>query len=91
MSQPDDVPHHPKPKTYEYFVDNVRYTTDQPALTGAQIKAKVPDWPAGYGLLLDPPGEHGEERLIADDEVVRFDEGHGHLHFTRVPPASYGG
>lgn len=91
MAKPEDPDHPAKPQTYFFFVDGVRYTTDQPSLTGAQIKAKVPDWPAGYGLLLDPPGEHGDERLIGDDELVPLEKDHGPLRFTRVPPATYGG
>ena len=86
MSKPEEKP----AKEFEFFVDGVRYTTDQAALTGAQIKAKVPDWPAGYGLMLDPRGPHEEERLIGDNDVVSLEKDHGPARFTRVPPATFG-
>jgi hypothetical protein len=70
-------------------VDNVKYETDQDELSGAQIKAKVADWPAGYGLLLDGHGDE-DEKLIADDELVSLVKDHGPQRFTRVPPATYG-
>jgi hypothetical protein len=71
-----------------FFVDNVRFETDQHFLTGAQIKAKVPDWPAGYGLMLEGHG-HEPDRLISDDEWVDLAE-HAPRRFTRVPPATFG-
>jgi len=74
---------------FEFFVGKVRYETRHEVLTGAQIKAIVSNWPAGYGLELE---RHGDEpdRLIADNESVRFHYRHP-LHFTPVPPATFGG
>ena len=89
MAKPDDNPNDPKPKTFVFFVDKDRYETDQPVLTGAQIKAKTPDWPADYGLMLEGPGDE-DDRLIGDDEPVSLEKDHGPLRFTRVPPATFG-
>lgn len=79
----------PKPKPYFFFVGHDRYETEQRSLTGAQIKAKVPDWQAGYGLMLEGAGDEAD-RLIADDESVSLDKDHGPRRFTPVPPATFG-
>lgn len=76
---------------YHYFVDDVRYETDQSSLTGAQIKAKIPNYPAGYVLVLE--GEGGQkDKVIADEESVEIAPGHGHgeRHFVLQPPANFG-
>jgi hypothetical protein len=76
-------------KTYEYFVNQDHYETDQPALTGAQIKARIPNLQPGTGLSLEGHG-HDPDRLIGDDELVQLDTGHGPARFTLVPPATFG-
>ena len=81
-----EAKHHPELSVF--FVDNARYETDQCVLTGAQIKAKVPDWPAGDGLLLEGH-DHEPDRLINDDERVDLAE-HAPRRFVRVPPATFG-
>lgn len=72
-----------------FFVDNHKIETDQPALTGVQIKAKVPGWPAGYGLMLEGHGQD-PDAIVADEQLVSLGKDPGPLHFTSVPPASYG-
>ena len=79
----------PPERAYEYFVNNVRYETTEPALTGAQIKARIPDLQPGTGLSLEGHG-HEPDRLIADDQLVRLDEHHEPSRFTLVPPATFG-
>jgi len=74
---------------YFFFVDNVKHESDLPSLTGAQIKAKVPNWDPTYGLLLEGPGKE-PDRLIADTDVVSLEKDHGPRRFTRVPPATFG-
>lgn len=90
MAQDDDKPGKaPKPKTYTFFVGGTKYETDQAQLTGAQIKAKVANWPEGYGLQLDGHGDDPDV-LIADDELVSLEKDHGPRRFTSVPPATFG-
>ena len=72
-------------KEFFFFVDNQKYETELAALTGAQIKAKVPNWDPAYGLLLEDP-----DTLINDTEAVSLEKDKGPLRFTRVPPASFG-
>jgi hypothetical protein len=76
-------------KEYFFFVDNEKYETELPALTGAQIKAKVPNWDPAYGLLLEGHGKD-PDTLINDTETVSLEKDKGPLRFTRVPPASFG-
>lgn len=79
-----------KPETYKFFVGNQKYETDQPQLTGAQIKAYAPDVPPGTKLSLEGHGNE-PDRILADDELVSLDERHGGpRRFTLVPPANFG-
>lgn len=79
-----------KLETYKFFVGNQKYETDQAQLTGAQIKAYVPDVAPGTKLSLEGHG-NDPDRIIADDELVSLDEHHGGpRRFTLVPPANFG-
>ena len=66
-----------------------KYETRERELTDAQIKAYVPDVPLGTKLSLEGHG-HDPDRIIADDEKVSMDDGHGLRRFTLVPPANFG-
>ena len=57
-----------KPKTYKFFVGSEKYETTERELTGAQIKAYVPDVPSGTKLSLEGHG-HDPDRIIADDDI----------------------
>ena len=81
--------HNKDHKKYHYFVNQDPYETEQPALTGAQIKARIPNLSPGTGLSLEGHG-HEPDRLIGDDELVRLDGEHGPARFTLVPPANFG-
>lgn len=78
------------PKIYKFFVGQQKYETDQAQLTGAQIKAYVPNVEPGTKLSLEGHGNE-PDRIIADDELVSLDERHGGpRRFTLVPPANFG-
>lgn len=77
------------PHEYFFFVDNVRYESQLASLTGAQIKAKVPNWDPASGLLLEGHGKE-PDRLIGDSDTLSLVKDEGPLRFTRVPPASFG-
>jgi hypothetical protein len=94
MSQDDNnggegQDHGGKPVVYTFFIGKEKYETDLPALTGAQIKARVPNVEPGDGLSLEGHG-NDPDRLIGDEEVVRFDTQHDPLRFTIVPRANFG-
>jgi len=74
-------------RQYHYFVDEVKYDTDQPNITGALIKVKLPDSKKGYSLFLEGHGKQ-QDVLINDDTSISL-EG-GAKHFYTVPPASFG-
>ncbi|WBY00044.1 hypothetical protein PE066_11170 [Ramlibacter tataouinensis] len=79
-----------KPESYKFFVGSQKYETGQVQLTGAQIKAYVPDVAPGSKLSLEGHGNE-PDRIIADDEEVSLDERHGGpRRFTLVPPANFG-
>jgi hypothetical protein len=76
---------------YDYFVGKDKYETDQASLTGAMIKAKIPNYPAGYILVLEGDGGQ-KDTVIADDQSVEIAPGHGHgvRHFVLQPPTNFG-
>jgi hypothetical protein len=80
--------HHNEDK-YFYFVDTVKYETDQETVTGALIKAKIPNFDPSYALFLETPGG-GADQPILDDTVVSLKKEHGLRRFYTVPPAVAG-
>ncbi len=76
-------------KTFTFFVDNVKFETDQKTVTGAFIKAMVPGFDRSYQLFLENPGNDPDE-LINDDTTVELDKKHGPARFYSVPPATFG-
>lgn len=73
-----------------YFVDNVKYETDLPSITGALIKAKIPNFDPTYALFLEGVGNEPDQ-LVNDDTVVPLDKDHGPRRLHTVPPATFGG
>lgn len=76
------------PKTYHFFVNGVKYETDQAKLTGLQIKARVPNWDANHDLVLEGHGDDADQ-VIADETVVRLDVTPAR-RFSSVPKANFG-
>jgi hypothetical protein len=73
-----------------YFVDDVKYETDQETVTGALIKAKIPNFDPNYALFLESVGG-APDQLISDDTPVSLKKEHGPRRFYTVPPAVAGG
>lgn len=80
---------HERHEKYQYFVNHDKYESDLPQLSGAQIKARIPNLEPGYGLSLEGHGNE-PDRQVGDDEIVNLESGHGPLRFTLVPPATFG-
>lgn len=72
-----------------FFVDTVKYETDQTTLTGAQIKALIPNFDPSYSLFLEGPGDDPDQP-IADDTSVPLEKEKGPKRFYTVPPATFG-
>jgi hypothetical protein len=72
-----------------FFVDNSKYETDQSALTGAQIRAMIPNFDPLYSLFLESPGDDAD-RPIYDDTSVSLEKEKGPKRFYTVPPATFG-
>jgi hypothetical protein len=79
----------PKKEVYTFFVSGKKYETDQPALTGLQIKARVADWDQSHDLVLEGHGTD-PDRIIADDESVSLAKDKGPLRFSSAPKANFG-
>ncbi len=74
---------------HQYFVDGVKYETDLDTITGAQIKAKIPNFNPSYALVLEGHGDQPNQQ-ISDSTSITFSQYHGVLHFQTVPPATFG-
>ncbi len=71
-----------------YFVDNVKYNTDETSLTGAQIKAEAGIDPT-YALFLEAKGDDPDEQ-VGDGEYQSMEKDKGPKRFYSVPPATFG-
>ena len=85
MAQEDSL----KDKPFEFFVDNKKYSTDQSAVTGAEIKAMIPNFDASYSLFLEGPGNE-PDKLIGDSDSISLEKDKGPKRFYTVPPANFG-
>jgi hypothetical protein len=79
----------PHKDEFFYFVDGTRYDTASSSLTGAQIKAAIPNFNRSYALYLEEPGD-AADRLINDDDSVSLAKDKGPRRFYTVPPATFG-
>ncbi len=81
----------PRPPTYFFFVGDDKYETDLETVTGAYVKSRIPNLPAGSGLQLDG---HGNDPDLpfgdADSVSLALGHGQGPRRFTVVPPATFG-
>ncbi len=73
-------------KKYHFFVDGKKYDTDQPSMSGADIKKEAGVNPA-YQLFLEAEGNDAD-KPIGDTEGVDLTK--GNRHFYAVPPATFG-
>ena len=80
------------PKTYFFFVGDDKYEADLEIVTGAYVKSRIPNLPAGSGLQLDGEG-NDPDIPFGDTDSVSLEIGHGRggpRRFTVVPPATFG-
>lgn len=76
-----------KPARFKFLVDDKPLESDQPVLTGAQIKALAKVDPS-FALFLEGRGNE-PDRQIADGEAIDLSEP-GRERFYTVPPAVMG-
>lgn len=74
---------------YFYFVDGVRYESDQEVLTGAQIKARIPNFDNTLVLMLEGAGNE-PDTIVTDDMSISLAKEHGPRRFFTTPPATFG-
>lgn len=74
---------------YFYFIDNQKYESDLPSLTGAQIKARIANFTPGYTLTLEGHGNE-QDRIIGDTDTVSLEKDKGPRRFFTAPPATFG-
>ena len=72
-----------------YFVDGVKYETDQSVITGAQIKARIPNFDPALILMLE--GHDREpDQVVTDDTTISLTKDKGPRRFFTTPPATFG-
>jgi hypothetical protein len=76
-------------KEFVYFVGQDKYTYEFSAITGAQIKARIPSFDPSYSLMLEGAG-HDPDTLFKDDDSISLDTEKGPRRFYIVPPAQFG-
>jgi len=78
-------------KKYFFFVNDEKFETDEEVVTGAYIKSRIANLPAGSGLEMEGQG-NDPNKVIGDGDSVSLKLGHGHgpRRFTTVPPANFG-
>jgi hypothetical protein len=86
--QGGDHGHGPKEKQYEFTVDGIEYATPSSALSGAQIKALIPNFDPSYQLVKEGKGNEADE-VVTDETTVSLDV-HPSASFYTVPPATFG-
>jgi hypothetical protein len=74
-------------REFHYFVDSVKYTTTSGTITGAEIKAHIPNFNRGYSLFLEGGGKEPDKLFTDTDSISLFE---CEPHFITVPPASFG-
>ncbi len=81
----------PAKKDYFFFVGEEKFDTELATVTGAYVKSRVPNLPAGSGLQLDGQG-NDPDLPFGDSDSVSLELGHGQGpgRFTVVPPANFG-
>ncbi len=72
---------------FKFSVDDRNFESDQPVLTGAQIKARASVDPS-FGLFFESRG-HAPDQQIGDSQPVDLREP-GREHFYTAPPANFG-
>ncbi len=90
MPGSDESAAHQPHEPFRITVNEQSVAVTEHKLTGAQIKAYVPDVPPGTKLSLEGHG-NDPDRIVLDDEIVSLDEHQGGpRRFTMVPPANFG-
>ena len=74
-------------KEYKIHVDGKPLSSDQPVLTGAQIKALAQVDPS-FGLYIEGRGTQPDQH-VPDSQSLDLQEP-GREHFYTVPPATFG-
>jgi hypothetical protein len=74
---------------YSYFVDGVIYDSEEEVLTGAQIKARIPNFDRALLLMLEGIGKKPDS-IVTDDTSVSLAKVHGPRRFFTTPPATFG-
>ena len=72
-----------------YFVDGAKYEADSETVTGAQIKARIPNFDPAFVLLLENPGDEPDQQ-INDDTSVSLRKDKGPRRFYSMPPMTFG-
>jgi len=79
---------HKTKEKYFYFVDSIKYESDEEHTTGALIKSKLPEAKRGYALFEEGQGDDPDKQIL-DSTSITLDR-HKHKKFYTVPSATAG-
>jgi hypothetical protein len=78
-------------KKYFFFVDNQKYDWPSSGISGAQVRAVVPDLSPTFQLILEGHGSEADRPINDPDSFDLERAGRGPLKFYSAPPATFGG
>ena len=87
--KPSESPGKPEPKKYVFLYEGRAYHSSDRTVTGAIIKSIIGEFPPGYQLFMESPGDEPDEQ-IRDDQSVDLEKDQGPRRFFAVPPANFG-
>src|SRR4051794_33323432 len=77
-------------KKFVFFVDNKKYDWPTSGITGAQVRAVVPDLNSTFQLVLEGHGTEADRPINDSDSFSLELPGRGPLKFYSAPPATFG-
>ena len=76
---------------YFFFVDGKKFDWPAPTLSGAEVRAAVPDLNPTFQLIVEGHGNDADRPVLDADTFSLSLPGRGLLKFYTAPPATFGG
>ena len=83
------MPEAPHPQTYRYTVDGQSYETERSMITGALLRARLPEEKRGFGIFLEGIG-NAPDRWLNDQDQIALEQGKNPQRFYTSPSAMFG-
>lgn len=78
------------PDRFFFFVDGKKYDWPTSALSGAELRAAIPDLNPTFQIFVEGHGAEPDKPVSDSDSFSLELPGHGALKFYTAPPATFG-